>query len=267
MTDPSPSQRSPLWRRLLLLFLVEADVALGLVLLMRIRPEFPYLGLILFDSGMLGLTCGLGTRFLMKERHWVLRSLAATAVLSIGLFILGMASGWRYGIGPLGFRSFDMAGAIQLATGLLVGFLASSAWSKPAVHNQVSTNVPPSTPVQTEQPARLKSRRPMTRRRPKQVSGARSRARSRKSLRAAIQKIAQERKSPKVLSTKSRPRRRARRPEVQFASTEEHRCPYCLEIVHENDPRGIVECKICHALHHADCWAITGTCQVPHLNA
>jgi hypothetical protein len=28
-----------------------------------------------------------------------------------------------------------------------------------------------------------------------------------------------------------------------------------------------VECQICHTLHHADCWAITGTCQVPHYTA
>jgi hypothetical protein len=28
-----------------------------------------------------------------------------------------------------------------------------------------------------------------------------------------------------------------------------------------------VECKICHTLHHADCWAVTGACQIPHLNS
>jgi hypothetical protein len=29
----------------------------------------------------------------------------------------------------------------------------------------------------------------------------------------------------------------------------------------------VVECEICHTLHHADCWAITGACQVPHFTA
>jgi ribosomal protein L37AE/L43A len=47
---------------------------------------------------------------------------------------------------------------------------------------------------------------------------------------------------------------------------EEHRCPYCLDPVSRNDPRGVKECDVCHTLHHADCWAITGVCQVPHLN-
>jgi len=57
-----------------------------------------------------------------------------------------------------------------------------------------------------------------------------------------------------------------RKPKIQFALVEEHRCPYCLDLVTRNDPRGVKECDVCHTLHHADCWAITGICQVPHLN-
>jgi len=53
---------------------------------------------------------------------------------------------------------------------------------------------------------------------------------------------------------------------IQFALVEEHRCPYCLDLVTRNDARGVKECEVCHTLHHADCWAITGVCQVPHLN-
>jgi len=51
---------------------------------------------------------------------------------------------------------------------------------------------------------------------------------------------------------------------VRLTGVEEHRCPYCLEIVEEDDPRGVVICEICHAYHHKDCWDITGRCQVPH---
>jgi hypothetical protein len=57
-----------------------------------------------------------------------------------------------------------------------------------------------------------------------------------------------------------------RRPAVQIAAYEEHRCPYCLQDIQRNDVRSSVECPICHTLHHKDCWDITGTCQVPHLN-
>jgi hypothetical protein len=56
------------------------------------------------------------------------------------------------------------------------------------------------------------------------------------------------------------------RPHVQIAVVEDHRCPYCLEPVKRSDPGGVKECEVCHTLHHADCWDITGVCQVPHLN-
>jgi ribosomal protein L37AE/L43A len=67
--------------------------------------------------------------------------------------------------------------------------------------------------------------------------------------------------------TKPRVRKlRRRRPKLQLNAQVEHRCPYCLEIVETKDPRGIKVCPICHAVHHADCWAVTGMCQVPHHN-
>lgn len=52
--------------------------------------------------------------------------------------------------------------------------------------------------------------------------------------------------------------------EIRLLGEIEHRCPFCLEIVEKNDPRGVRICKICHTYHHADCWDVTGTCQVPH---
>lgn len=52
--------------------------------------------------------------------------------------------------------------------------------------------------------------------------------------------------------------------QVQLVGKEEHRCPYCLELVEKNDARGVVVCSICQTHHHADCWAVTGICQVPH---
>lgn len=54
---------------------------------------------------------------------------------------------------------------------------------------------------------------------------------------------------------------------VQLVGVEEHRCPYCLELVEPKDPRGIKICPECHTYHHADCWTVTGACQVPHHHA
>jgi hypothetical protein len=57
---------------------------------------------------------------------------------------------------------------------------------------------------------------------------------------------------------------RSRRPHVRLQAMIEHRCPYCLEPVLRRDPRGERTCPECHTRHHADCWAVTGMCQVPH---
>lgn len=46
----------------------------------------------------------------------------------------------------------------------------------------------------------------------------------------------------------------------------EDRCPYCFDIIKPNDPRGVRVCPVCGTAHHADCWAVAGKCQVPHLN-
>lgn len=51
---------------------------------------------------------------------------------------------------------------------------------------------------------------------------------------------------------------------VHLVGEEEHRCPYCLDLVEPDDPRGVKICPVCHTYHHADCWAVTGVCQVPH---
>jgi len=66
------------------------------------------------------------------------------------------------------------------------------------------------------------------------------------------------------LKTKGHPRPRPVK--IRLKGEEEHRCPYCLEIVAENDPRGVKVCPMCGTYHHADCWAVTGVCQIPHLH-
>ncbi len=52
---------------------------------------------------------------------------------------------------------------------------------------------------------------------------------------------------------------------IRLVGMEEHRCPYCLELVEAQDPAGVVICQVCHAYHHKNCWDVSGTCQVPHL--
>jgi hypothetical protein len=53
---------------------------------------------------------------------------------------------------------------------------------------------------------------------------------------------------------------------IRLVGKQENRCPYCLELVQKNDPRGINICPICHTYHHTDCWETGGGCQVPHIH-
>jgi hypothetical protein len=55
-----------------------------------------------------------------------------------------------------------------------------------------------------------------------------------------------------------------RRSAIRLTGKTDDFCPYCLERVEPNDARGVVTCPVCHTRHHADCWAVTGACQVPH---
>lgn len=52
---------------------------------------------------------------------------------------------------------------------------------------------------------------------------------------------------------------------VKVIAKAEDRCPYCLDVIKKDDPRGVVVCEICETPHHADCWEAGGKCQVPHL--
>lgn len=54
---------------------------------------------------------------------------------------------------------------------------------------------------------------------------------------------------------------------VRLVGIEDHRCPYCLEEVKKNDPRGVVVCPDCGTWHHKDCWDVTGSCQIAHKHA
>ncbi len=89
-----------------------------------------------------------------------------------------------------------------------------------------------------------------------------------------------ERQQPIVPEMTRRPRR-SRLPKWNLRSARSHsnngngprvvgvvedRCPYCFDIVKRNDRRGVRVCEVCGTPHHADCWSITGKCQVPHLN-
>jgi hypothetical protein len=175
------------------------------------------------------------------------------------------------------FSKMDWADPVHLLISLLMTVLSMQAWRR-----TVSAPEPIElTPLPEPPPPATRSRRG---RRASSSSNGRARVqrsansstnfrvtplpqtrvRSNNGARSAVRSGAKKSKDPTVQPKKKRLSRR--KPKIQFALVEEHRCPYCLDAVSRNDPRGVKECEVCHTLHHADCWAITGMCQVPHLN-
>jgi hypothetical protein len=268
--DALPRTRKPahLFRKLVLLVLLIAAYALGLVLLHLKTPWFPALLYVIFANCALAVVSGFGVRLLLSQRGWFIRSLVAAILPLAGLALLGYFTDWEFGIDvialSLGYVSWvDLA---QLVTGVLASWAALWAWHRPArreaAHAAVAA-LPRSPEVVQPRRARLPHNRPtLPRLRVSTRSGAQPGS-DRGPVARARTRLLPGRAAPSV----ARIRTRFRRPHVQLALVEEHRCPYCLEPVSRSDPRGVKECEICHALHHADCWEITGTCQVPHLNA
>ena len=178
------------------------------------------------------------------------------------------------------FSELDWADLVHLTISLGILGLSMHAWRRP-----ITSPVPLPEPVELlplpviappVTPSRPRGRRSPSssngRARVRQADGSgnhlslspgaspQPRVRSNNGSRPTIKKV----KEPTVRPKKKKSSRR--KPKIQFALVEEHRCPYCLDNVTRTDARGVKECEVCHTLHHADCWAITGVCQVPHLN-
>lgn len=259
-------------RRLILLLLLVVAAALGLVLLTRTKTDLPVLVLdILTDVG-LGLIAGIAVRMLFNGRSGFVRSVASAAAVVIGLGVLGYFTDWKLGIGPLEFgrKEVDFLSLAHLVVAADMSWIVQRLW-RPRGSRAVEvsprgsrSSVPV---VEHGHSAHPHSVDVVPNARIPVPSGTRFTARSATTSSVPARNRTKMKRAADMMPV--RPRRRGffrQAPQVQLALVEEHRCPYCLDPVKRNDPRGVRECEICHALHHADCWAITGTCQVPHLN-
>jgi hypothetical protein len=263
-------------------------LSLGLVILFRQKNNVPILLFNILAATTIGLLLGLGTRFVLRQLNWFIQGAASAAMVVIGLAVLGYFTNWRSGIGPIqidmvnvdwlnwahiplklpldyGRSRMDLLDLAQMVIGIDTAWIALRAWrSTASAAGQISSVAPRVRSRSRARSARAAVTPNVSRsnNHASAVSSARPRVRKKKSGRPVISMRTAD---PKPSRSKAwNPMRR--RPELQIAVYEEHRCPYCLEIVTRNDPRGSVECQVCHALHHKDCWDITGSCQVPHLN-
>jgi len=239
-----------------------------------------------------GLMAGLTSRLLFRRLHPVLQT---PLVMAACLLAVVLIDGFYPSDYALAFLSRDLSfkkPTINDISQVILAGLASipPVWFFRKRRKQASTVQPiPASNV----PARKKSAigisisRTLKKLDPgnwnlvKPRSKHKARPKAVKSATAAPVRIAAPKKKPapartakavkktgKTTARVTLPRKRMARHEndVKLKGEEEHRCPYCLELVMRNDPRGVVICPECGTWHHKDCWDVTGSCQVAHRN-
>ena len=219
----------------------------------------------------IGLVAGFVSRLSLLHRGRAIRGLVAIVGVCTGLIFLGWLSRGAYGVYLLRLHPEvpDWRGLVQLLTASASALLAVCAWDRRITlgqhlagqvrvgrahimgtvqsHLDTLRNLRRPAVSVTHPPARQEHRRP-----PAQLTVRQTPSRT------------QTQHSQLVRQKPVRKRKRRPKVAIRLSAAQEHRCPYCLELVNPDDPRGVEICPICHTLHHADCWAVTGTCQVPH---
>jgi hypothetical protein len=281
---PEPSH---LLRKVILLFLLVTALALGLVILFRQMSNYPVWLKEIFAVLSVAVAAGFGSRFIIRNQPGFVRFVAAMAAYVVGLHVLGLASAWKYGMGPVEFwsKEMDWDGIVQFAIGVFLLMMIFRAWKRtqPLVSESTAgsrrsadslfvrrkyksppTNV--NSISRTIEPPKVSAPRFSW---PKIGVSNRKKIITPRSVARSNARNDRVHDAPLVVNKPIRSKRRGvfrSKPHVKLALVEEHRCPYCLDIVNRTDKRGTVECEVCHTLHHKDCWEITGMCQVPHLN-
>jgi hypothetical protein len=277
--------------RILILVLYTSLVGIVLTLLFVVNRQWAPVFLKYVILVATGIAAGFGARRLLVGRPFLMK-------LGAGIFALAMALGVM-NVLTLGYLGLNLLraypsnpewdGALQLVVASIAAWAALRAWA--VIIREVVVE-----PRYSSAPAALPAPRPAPRSTPQRSSRrishsvrrpSRSRARTASSslgasfsawtnrvatqlgalLPAPAGGTATRRRKLAKKSAKGKSRRqrfRRREPAVYLSGNEEHRCPYCLEEVRPNDPRGVKICKVCKTWHHGDCWSVTGVCQVPH---
>ena len=274
------TRRSGFFRKLVILLLFVVGIAGFMALFNVYQKNLSLFWMTVLAIMSIGLACGSASRIAFYQWSGFIRFSVILLAVPIGLFILGVFTNWQMGIGPLdpwarGIIPVDEL--IQLCGAFLVAFICLAAWWKPPTKIEDAAEVQRSSRGREQIPAAVSIQSVQPRSSPAHTQESSAYIPKRNS-RLKFMKATKARSRTNTAgdnlilahtakSTRSRSNRFFnRKPVLQLSVFEEHRCPYCLDDVKRNDPRGVKECDVCHSLHHADCWAITGMCQVPHLN-
>ncbi len=289
MTTTNPSTGTPPGRKRLLprwvgvVFPVALLGAEGIIALHVVNRVWLPVTLTIGGAAGLGLLAGFTARWAVPNRSRTTRWLVALGGLTVGLLAASLFSYGAFGVGPL-FplrQEVNWSDIAQLAIGALAAWLAVRGFSRPpalegsearpesaGAPTRTAWTLPDSRAVEETRPYRTR-RRPA----PLPLAGAASASavhRGRISVGGPLRSRYHRLRDRLARAAAWRPRlgllsRRRSDTPIRFTGPGEDRCPYCLDVVDPKDPRGVKLCPVCHTPHHADCWSITGMCQMPHL--
>lgn len=276
-----PAPRRPgFGRKLVFTMLFVIGIASFMALFNVYQQNLSLFWMTAFAILSIGLASGSASRMTFYQWSGFLRFFVVLLAVPLGLLTLGLLTSWQMGIGPLdpwvrGVIPQDEM--IQLGVTLLVAIISLVAWWKPrskieqVPEVQVSSGrraqMPMTPSIQVVEPASLQvnAQESLT-----YLPKRSSRLKFLKATKVRGRTVPLAERltfmQPTIPFRSKRKKLSANKPNLQISHHEEHRCPFCLDEVHQNDPRGVKKCEVCNAFHHADCWAITGMCQVPHLN-
>ena len=271
------SERYNLARKLAIVLLLVISSALWLYILFREkRLSYPTTVQELASGAVIAIVAGLSAQLILSQRGGFLRFVVAMTADVVGIYLLGFISDGKYGISKFGWlpRAVDYDGLNLIGLGFIIILFMSLLFRRTKIvvipepiqvitpegeSNIASVQYEPANSISVSTPDRARVSLPRISWSGLLAPSSPPRARSNGQHSGMVRPA----KAAAVVAPKRRRRKKSR---VQLALVEEHRCPYCLEDVTRADPRGVVECNVCHTLHHKDCWDITGSCQVPHLN-
>ena len=289
---PPPKRRLPRWVGVV--FPVVLLGGAGILLLQGANRVWLPVTVTIGAAAALGLAAGFAVRWSVHIRSDFVRWTIALGSLTVGLLTAGLFSQGAYGIGALFPLRLpvEWSDVAQLVVGALAAWLAIRGFSRPPAPQPAAEPAAQPTPLRWSLPdpravdetqPRRAGRRPATalvnrvspappapsvRLRP--PAGGSIRGRLSAGVQARLQRASFHLRRRFARGLGSAPwsgwlRRRRQETPIRISTLGEDRCPYCLDLVDPRDRRGVKLCPVCHTPHHADCWSITGMCQMPHL--
>lgn len=264
--DPAPAltvAKAPLKWGLALNLAMAVLLGLGLGFLQastgQLTVPVPPLALALAGAGVMGLLFGLTAHRTLQGWTEALKLLVVLLALLVWMAVAEATFAVRTGLHPLEYlaEADNWVEMGQLAIGCLgaiVGGLARRRISPAEVALALQRHRETAAPVRRvrrrHQPAAASQRT---------ASPPRQAVRVRQHRTLSLPQL----RLPTRIRRRPLPLRKSSG--VKVIAKAEDRCPYCLDVIEKDDPRGVTVCEICGAPHHADCWEAGGKCQVPHL--